>query len=281
MCLIEGPNGKVSGFFINETGLLATTFHCLTKTQLQDGGFSINSDELRVIHNGQRYKVQFPPDFDFSKADFFDLCLLQVNFPEPTKTSCFDLLPPEIPINEGMKTYFAGFPLTQSVITCHKGLISSIFHANNTQYFTIDGTVVPGNSGGPVVIQHQGVLYLAGIIFAESADINPDFLLQKQQIISQLQNATVLSGGVFLNRILAQAVDTMFKNMSTGIGKAIHVRHISELIANPTNAFYLIGPEQPTVLGSELLIHGTLKYVITKKETINSTKNAIVDDAID
>jgi hypothetical protein len=212
MCMIKGPAGKTSGFFINESGLLVTTFHCLTKTLLAGGQFSVNPNELTVFLDGKEYKVKFPPDFDASKANELDLCLLQIQSHEKIKTSCFELLPTSLAPAEGMKTYFAGFPLTQTAITFHKGLLS-FFQANGSQYFTIDGTVVPGNSGGPVVIQHEGEVYLAGVIFAEAADINPDFRQQKNHIIGRLKDATASISGVPLNLILAEK-DRKFKHVS-------------------------------------------------------------------
>jgi hypothetical protein len=55
-------------------------------------------------------------------------CILKACY-EPSDL-LFDLLP--ISIKEGMKIFFSGYPLTQPVITFHKGHIFSIFTKGNT-----------------------------------------------------------------------------------------------------------------------------------------------------
>lgn len=254
ICLVNGKNGRTSGFFINKEGLLVTAFHCLSTTTLPNNQFSVNPDELTVAYCGRNYSVGFPPGFNASRAKELDLCLLKIKCEESVATDYFELLPSFASIKEGMKTYFAGFPLTQTSITFHTGSISSIFEKNNAKHFTIDGTVVPGNSGGPVIIQNECNLYLAGVIFAEVVDIEPRFLQAQAHLKPLLDQATIQVGGVRFNQLLSQVIETMFSNMSTGIGKAIHSRHLYELcdhqvtvLPQPASFAQIDGTELPVM----------------------------------
>jgi hypothetical protein len=293
MCLIEGPNGKASGFFINEKGLLVTNVHCLKKEVQNGGGFTLFCEGSQVMYKGIKYAVRFPENFNATRADELDLCLLQLLSADTIPTDCFDLLPTSIPLKEGMKAFFAGFPLTQSVLTFHKGHISSIFTKNHAQYFTIDGTVVPGNSGGPVIIMHENKLYLAGVIFAEVADLDPGFLFIENAFNIMRQNGGV--GGMSIGipypdgqvrstsplDIISLSLTVIKKNMSTGIGKAIHVQHLMELLSDSMTAFFLIGPEQSDTLDSELpVIHGTLKVVTVSREFVVKIPKTIFQNAV-
>lgn len=292
MCLVETSKGKATGFFINEKGLLVTSFHCLEKTLLPNNKFTVSTGNVSVTCNGNKYSVQFPEGFNATKAAQLDLCLLKIHSDEPLETSCFDFLPDNGNIKEGMKTYFAGYPLTQSAITFHKGLISSIFINNNIQQFTIDGTVVPGNSGGPVIVNLDNRFYLAGIIFSEVADLDPQFLFLEDSFAIMRQQGGI--GGISIGLlypdgavrstspmdILSTCLTVVKRNMSTGIGKAIHSQHIKELVSNSKIAFELIGPEQNSK-GKELPVHGTMQVTTIVKEGVKKIPSNIINNAID
>ncbi|MCE5317884.1 MAG: serine protease [Parachlamydia sp.] len=289
VCLVESPLGKATGFFVSQTELV-TAFHILPLTE-QGTQFTVCSDNVKVTHAGKQYHVTFSPGFNSTKGREIDLCVLTIDG-KITPQNFFSFLP--IPLQEGMNAYFAGFPLTQSVITFHKGSISSIYQKNNTQYFTIDGTVVPGNSGGPVVIQHQNQVYLAGIIFSEVADMEPDFLFIENAFATMRQTGGV--GGMAIGikypdgkvrstsplDILSIGLSVIKRNMSTGIGKALHIQHIKNLFPQPANAVHpIIGPVQIDSLHSELpVIHGTLCVLIEDGEPLANCSNEIINEVM-
>ena len=290
MCLIESPKGKASGFFINEKGLLVTTFHCLPLKEFEGGDFDADLSCVEVVYNDQRYQVKFPENFNATKARALDLCLLQVKS-DNLQTEYFEPLPPRHRLEEGVKTYFAGFPLTQSVPTFHKGLISSVFTKNGAQYFTIDGTVVPGNSGGPVIVVDQKNLYLAGVIFSEVADLDPDFLFLENSFEAMRKNGRIMGDSFGLLYpdgeirstkpldIISRCLTVVKRNMSTGIGKAIHAQHISELLSTERETYPLTGPEQPITPAGELPVHGTLKVASVSKESTAKIPDKIFKEA--
>jgi hypothetical protein len=157
-----------------------------------------------------------------------------------------------------MKVYFAGYPLGQDTVTFHKGIISSITEDQGIKRFTIDGTVVPGNSGGPVVIQYEGKLYLIGVITSEVADFSPEDqkTIAIMKALSEIKRKTPKqshSNAITLDQhgvtvpiqittsqgvetvlvndrdITCLALDLIQRNLSTGIGKAIDIRHYRHL----------------------------------------------------
>jgi hypothetical protein len=295
MCLVETKIGKASGFFINETGLLVTTFHCIEIETLEGGLWAAHPKNATVIYNGRRYRVGCPMNFNASRARVLDLCLLQIEAAElgELKTSCFKLLPDSFQIQEGMKAYFAGFPLTQSVLTFHKGHISSIFTQGSAQYFTIDGTVVQGNSGGPVVVVDRNHLYVAGVIFSEVADLDPAFsffetafkLMREQGEVGGIKISMPYPDGIQRMTspldIMSQCMTVVKRNMSTGIGKAIHIQHIGELLLGSAVVSYLTGPSQLHTLDSELpVVHGTLRVNVASREMVQKIPARTLEKAL-
>ena len=239
MCLIEGEQSKSSGFFCtcNQEEFIVTVFHVVSKNPpLND--YSLEHTTMKIQE--RKYKVLYPKDFNFTRAEQLDICLLKPE--QEMMLSCFNLLPDSQPIVEGMKVYFAGYPLTLSNITFHKGTISGVFRKNGIEYFTIDGTVVPGNSGGPVVVQIEGKLYLIGVIFSEVVDLDPRFLLLESLLATfKTQGGCGGAHGIpspdgtvhSINNLdmISVSLSAMKKNMSTGIGKAIHVKHLLEVVS--------------------------------------------------
>lgn len=65
----------------------------------------------------------------------------------------------------GEKVYFGGYPFGVKKAHFHTGSVSYI---GRDGQFSIDGTAVPGMSGGPVAIERNGKLYVVGVINAET-----------------------------------------------------------------------------------------------------------------
>lgn len=246
MCLIESEKSKASGFFcsLNNEGFIVTAFHVVP--EVSPGNYSVKDVTMKT--RGSGFKLAPPPVFNGNRAKELDICLLKPTqcIGEQTQDirfDIFDLLPYNQPVVEGMKVYFSGYPLTLSNITFHKGTISSVFRKNGIDYFTIDGTVVPGNSGGPVVVQIDGKLYLAGVIFSEVVHLDPNFLYL-ENALAELKK-TGGYGGVTQGipfpdgkvrsindlDLISMSLSVIKQNMSTGIGKAVHAKHLLELIS--------------------------------------------------
>lgn len=280
VCMVEGSGKKATGFFLDAVGSLVSVFHILPLSNKTNGTFEVNCKSVSVTYKGKQYDVGFPAGFDANVAKKLDLCVLKINNLEGLSTPFFELLPNEINIREGMKAYFAGFPLTQTTLTFHKGSISSIFTQNSAQYFTVDGTVVPGNSGGPVITLYEGKPYLSGVIFAEVADLDPGFLFFEESFSAMRQAGGV--GGMCLGLmypdgivrptspldVVSIALTVVRRNMSTGIGKAIHARHINELSGIKIIPAALLGPMQ-VPCSDDLLVSGR------QRNPIKITKNKV------
>ncbi len=254
MCSVISTVGESSGFFIDKDVVLTAAHN----VPIRNGKFL--PDLLQIEHKETPTHPQQLPSTNEIHAKILDLY--------PMKTDCaiadelIPLLPDNVELKEGMKVYFAGYPLGQDTVTFHRGMISSISKIDNIREFTIDGTVVPGNSGGPVVVKYEGKPYLAGVITSEIAD----FSLEDQQaiaVMSALKNKyesldkknlpSVQFGSITLDTrgvsekiailtpdgqkeievndraTIAQALELIQKNLSTGIGKAIDIRHYQDL----------------------------------------------------
>nr|NGX26369.1 hypothetical protein [Chlamydiota bacterium] len=150
-----------NGFFLDD-GTLIVPFRCIPFS-FKDGKFQLNLDEVKVVHDKIEYPVDFPNDLDPDNADRTDLCLLKIKG-AIAGIEKFEPLPSTIPLKEGMTAYFAGYHSHQPTLAFHKGMISSLFTENGVQYFTIDQSFDSIHSGGPILIQYEGKLYLAGVL---------------------------------------------------------------------------------------------------------------------
>jgi len=260
ICSIEVGTTCSSGFFLNEK-IVISTFHSAEGIVVEDddGSLKANDVAIKIFFNGERCKgtpfkgSNSSEDHFFKKAFGFDL--VSFNADSYNEGSSFPII--DFDLEEGMAVYFGGFPLSQKIATFHKGMISSISGGTNgvPQHFTIDGTVVPGNSGGPVLVQKEGKLYLAGVIVSEIADLDTGFkprnsilgLIgtseksdEQRKVIVQYDNGK--EEEIDQDEALIKAVLEIQRNISTGIGKAIDARAILELL-NATDGSSLANME--------------------------------------
>lgn len=237
ICSVHTPIGKATGFFVNETGMLTTALHII---QFTNG--STNSEQIKVRHGGKDHSVQFTAGTieTLKYRSDVDICLLQI-IPQ-IQTKCMFLEKDISQLNIGTEVFFSGFPLSQSSLTFHKGMVSSIPPTiNGICHFTIDGTIVQGNSGGPVAMISENRLVVIGMIFQEAAELSQDFYhgkcvldgLRKEEKSSGFQTTITFPDGTTLTKsrsqFLANVIDTLVSNISTGIGKAIHTQHIIQM----------------------------------------------------
>jgi V8-like Glu-specific endopeptidase len=266
ICSVDSELGEASGFLLNKTGTMLTVAHNLPR---DDGKFSIEAVQINASPEDMPYFPSVTYGLNEEKAIDLDICSLESGM-RSSELETIPLLPEDIKLREGMKVYFAGYPLGQSVVTFHKGIISSIKVEENINRFTIDGTVVPGNSGGPVLIQEEGNIYLAGMITSEITDLSSEdqktIRIMKELKAYSDSHPHTNSGGVnfdFRGASIDVSVPTpdnpnakeristldsvvlsyeLFeKNLSTGIGQAIDLRHYNDLFkesATPQRTSY-------------------------------------------
>ncbi|NGX43324.1 MAG: hypothetical protein K940chlam7_01619, partial [Chlamydiae bacterium] len=198
--------------------------------------------EITVKYDSRNYSVQWHMGFisTFTQRTDIDLALLQIVPSIPTP----HFLHVQKSISElhiGTDIYFAGYPLNQTTLTFHKGMVSSFPpHVNGINHFTIDGTIVKGNSGGPVIQVEKDRLVLIGIIFESVADVNEKFFLASE-VLEHIRMQppqglvmTISSGqgdvkSISETQMLLDIIDVLKKNLSTGIGKALHAQHITQM----------------------------------------------------
>ena len=198
-----------TGFFvkIGEQNKFVSTFH----SQKVGEGVFVND-----------YKG-VPTQLDKDRLDLcerHDICLLDCWANSPTAVDYLPLAPPDYEVNEGDTVYFAGFPLEgTSKLIFHKGYVSSVdevfVRGKKIRNFTIDGTIVAGHSGSPVVVKDkkQQQLHLIGMIVSEV-------------INSQEQLNSICEHEDSKVREIARVIRN---NLSTGMGRAVDIR-ICELL---------------------------------------------------
>ncbi len=292
MCSINTPLGEASGFLLKE-GVVLTVAHNIL----------FEEPNLIQLNHSSSDNPFFPshlPSINQENAKVLDMFAFQTNI---KMDRVLPILPEGAQLYEGMKVYFAGFPLGHEKITFHKGVISSLSHDQNIAEFTIDGTIVPGNSGGPVIALHEGKPHLIGIITSEMADFSVEDL-KTIGIIEQLKLASdnllkappVGDGGTVIDSVLGlitgikistpagtevyplsdrvvlgQAFGLIQRNLSTGIGKAVDIRGYKNLtdataIATTTAPYFF-----PTK--GKKLIEGPIYY--GEKTEANGKKTKI------
>ena len=160
-----------------------------------------------------------------------DLCILDFE-PKHTKYDCFHLTGVFDQPSLGQKIYFAGFPFGTRYPVVHKGYISSVQKGGESDQFTMDGTVVQGHSGGPVVFAGTTELKLVGIISSQLCDISKKFIElsnAKLPSIVPMNDAAASFGNSDIRAVLKETMDCILANFSTGIGKATCLTNISKL----------------------------------------------------
>jgi len=270
ICQLNSSSQEGTAFFINDTGRLVTVYHnALNQSQLLEHNYIIkfNGKKYKAVifvppcfyitdieertgkylHIIERSDKKQTPDFNIcltnylAKCNKLDLILLQIIDDIP-KTKCFELGFDPSFFEEGTKVYFGGYPLSLPNPTYHRGIVSSkLIDENTLEHFTIDGTVVPGNSGSPVVIEQKGKLFLIGIVFSEVADLDPKFL-EIESRLNEGKNAPIAKIGPFdIFNILSMTLSVIKRNMSTGIGRAINATYIIDLFDINRKSIDVIG----------------------------------------
>ena len=286
ICSINSIIGESSGFVFK--GTLLTVAHNIP-IEKRDDKHKFTTTYVQV-HHSSREKPYFPKasdDIIEEHAKALDLFSMKSEI-LLSESDVIPVLPDEIQLKEGIKVYFAGYPLGHDKVTFHKGTISSVSECKGIKRFTIDGTVVPGNSGGPVVIQHQGKVYLVGVITSEVADFSPEdqktIAIMKALSESKSKSKQPLTGKREMNinqhgittsieittpegvetvqindrETTVLALDLIQRNLSTGIGKAIDIRDYHHLFEKEPKLTEAGKYSFPVAGKGKKLISGTL-----------------------
>jgi S1-C subfamily serine protease len=150
----------------------------------------------------------------------------------------FMLRSPELRI--GDQVAFLGYPLDHMNLTCHAGVVSSLFTRNRVDNIQVDASVNASNSGGPLILPETGEA--VGIITRKATGLT--------SIIGQLRstvqaNIRVVEGATAGGSIALMGIDPLkaFKasqvqvmnllseierSANVGIGYAFSARHLLE-----------------------------------------------------
>lgn len=204
-------------------------------------------------------KIYYPKDSDRRKLNinyaFYDTLPVEIthfgdgtSFPSTKKIlkmgEEFRPLPdPPVRLSIGETVYYAGYPLTLEDYSFGRGMISSILHRGLREFAVIEAPIVPGCSGGPVFVKKDGRLYFIGIISSEIAQIS-EKIHEMQSILKRTSGSgmgmsVTMADGSELNHgdALSELADTVLSNLSTGRGKAVIIRSLSQLFETHYDLF--------------------------------------------
>jgi len=138
VCSINSSKGESSGFFINHRGTLLTVAHNIPEENANER-VQFTTDYVQIDYGiqGNPYFSQPSDGIVQGHAKVLDLYSMESKIQLP-ESSIIPVLPEDMQLQEGMKVYFAGYPLGQDTVTFHKGTISSIIEDQGIKRFTID-----------------------------------------------------------------------------------------------------------------------------------------------
>jgi len=138
VCSINSSKGESSGFFINHRGTLLTVAHNIPEENANER-VQFTTDYVQIDYGiqGNPYFSQPSDGIVQGHAKVLDLYSMESKIQLP-ESSIIPVLPEDIQLQEGMKVYFAGYPLGHDTVTFHKGTISSIIEDQGIKRFTIE-----------------------------------------------------------------------------------------------------------------------------------------------
>lgn len=142
----------------------------------------------------------------------------------------------------GDPVFFLGYPLEHKNLTCHSGVISSLYKTNNVEVIQIDASVNPSNSGGPLIDpKTERVL---GIVTRKATGLTGMF---NQLRLALKENMRVIdvatkggASGVFIGGVspmeaiktgqfqIMQLLSEVERSANVGIGYAFSCKHVVE-----------------------------------------------------
>lgn len=291
----ETPLTEATGFFLERDVVVTVAHNSLANGILQSTCYQEDT---------QRLMLEPAEEMNLRNAQALDmLCFCsEIDLPEEGLLS---EVPDEFVIEEGMEVYYAGFPYGRNKITFHKGMISSVSEEKGFREFTIDGTVVHGNSGGPVVVLIDGKPHILGIITSEMADFYPEDLKTIQCMkalnqhfkehppaqVSSISGVVTTEAGIkrtFTIRrggqeerldltdaeVMTRSLDLIQRNLSSGIGRAVDIRDCTHLFSERIIEG-AAGPQtyyEPLGYRSEIELRALLQGQLTTDKKLGKTK---------
>lgn len=224
-----------TGFLISKDGYILTCHHVVSKLDLSKQSLNITySNNIKVIFNDGTTKkstLLTPTNLTIDRDPLvYDYAILKIDgnnheFLELGSYSSAD---------EGDEIFFGGYPFGSDHHATHSGFISAKYSRdgiikNTTQnILQVDASINKGNSGGPLFLKRTGEV--VGIISTREGRITQGLAEVREYII---QTKTKGSGGVFIQGvdplpIMVDLINTIDRNISTGIGHAIAVNYSAE-----------------------------------------------------
>jgi hypothetical protein len=205
-CFVQRLTGKIE---------VLTCFHDITW----------NIHNIEIIYQSRLYRGRLAGDININLAACYDVAFLEIDA-ESQNFPFFDLSEKTSFPLRGEEVYFAGCPFGEDQPLVHKGYIS--FANSNSEKFKLDGTVVRGHSGGPVVmINSQGLLTLVGIINSQLVDLTKQFLeiaaLTPPSVRPYNAPDVSYASGHSSSSVIKQVINNVLSNLSTGIGHATFI----------------------------------------------------------
>ncbi|PCI75452.1 hypothetical protein COB21_05635 [Candidatus Aerophobetes bacterium] len=181
--------------------------------------------KIEVIYGENRWEASVAVDVNRSLAADYDMVILTVE--NGSEEIPFFRLGAEreFPL-AGEDVFFSGYPLGQNTSLTHRGYISGVREALAS--FTLDGPIVKGHSGGPVVKVHGVALELIGIISSQLVDMTRAFLtISRLDPNAEYRAYDDVSPSYAKGYSHADAIEqiarAVLNNVSTGIGRVSFV----------------------------------------------------------
>jgi S1-C subfamily serine protease len=233
-----------TGFMVN--GYLVTNYHVAYQAppnsvvilRTYDSNSQILLDGIQLTHeNFLKTSVTASDDRGYDYA-VFDL-------PELRKKTLynFSLGNPNLK-RMGDSILFLGYPFEQLNLTCHTGIISSLYKDTNIDIIQVDASVNVSNSGGPLIDPNTSEVI--GIITRKITGLtktfeelrliieeNIKFLAQNTQVSVQLGNLNPIQATIHNQYQILHLTHEIERSANVGIGHAFSIKELKN-----DNIFY-------------------------------------------
>lgn len=136
----------------------------------------------------------------------------------------------------GKQIMLLGYPLDHNNMTCHAGIVSSLYASGPADMIQLDASVNGGNSGGPLIDPDSG--HAIGIITRKATGLSKMFSQIKAAIQENLRIADQLPGGISIAGVdpvrslkasqtqMLHTMNEIERQANVGIAYAISARHL-------------------------------------------------------
>ncbi|RUU64142.1 serine protease [Mesorhizobium sp. M2C.T.Ca.TU.002.02.1.1] len=237
VCLDDQGNRIASGTAFSSYGYLITNAHvarvpagCTVWIRREGDG---QNDGFKI--KGQKFRFQQKSASDENNYDFSIIDLPEVT--EKPGTYSFTMRSPEN-YRVGQIVAFLGYPLEHQNLSCHSGIISSLYRSGPVRVLQLDASVNVSNSGGPLFDIESGEVI--GIITRKATGLTRIFGELREAINKNLAivEETRKSGSITLMGIdpnaafvasqnqMLHTISEIERQANVGIGYAFSVEHI-------------------------------------------------------